>query len=87
MTFAIYGSVGTVGQEPEQLTLAHVDMVIENAPESTTREEVVQRLFSAGFHLENNAMPVEESEWPADVRRQVNSPSIHIRRWSWDNLR
>jgi hypothetical protein len=87
MTFAIFENVGAVGHQPEQVTIARVELVIENVPEGTSREEVVQRLFSAGVHLEEHAILAVESEWPDDARRQVNSVSILIRRCSWDNLR
>lgn len=87
MTFAFYQSVGAVGREPGKVTIARVEVVIENVPDGTSREEVVQRIFSAGFHVEEHATLASESEWPEDVRRQVNSPSVHVRRWSWDNAR
>ena len=87
MNFAIYENVGAVGREPEQHTIARVEIAIENVPEGTSREEVVQRLFSTGVHLKEHAILAAESEWSEDARRQVNSPSIHIRRCSWDNLR
>jgi len=86
MTFAIYENVGAVGREPEQVTLARVEIVVENVPDGSSREEVVQRLFSTGVHLEEHAILAAEPEWSEDVRRQVNSPSIH-RRCSWDDLR
>jgi hypothetical protein len=87
MTFAIYENVGAAGREPQQVTIARVEIVIEDVPDGTSREEVVQRLFSAGVHLEEHALLAAEPEWPQDVRRQVNSVSILIRRRSWDNLR
>jgi hypothetical protein len=87
MTLAIYENVGAAWREPEQVTIAGVEIVIENVPDGTSREEVVQRLFSAGVHLEGHAILAAEPEWPEDVRRQVNSVSILIRRCSWDNLR
>src|SRR5258708_677863 len=83
MTFAICENVGAVGREPEEVTIARVEIVIENVPDGASREEVVQRLFSAGVHLEEHAILTAESEWSEDVRRQ----RIHIRRCSWDNLR
>jgi hypothetical protein len=87
MTFAVYENVGAVGREPEQVVIAHVEIVIENVPDGASREEVVQRLFSAGVHIEEHALLAAEPEWPEDVRRQVNSVAILIRRRSWDNLR
>jgi hypothetical protein len=47
----------------------------------------VQRLFLAAVHLEEHALLAAEPEWPEDVRRQVNSVGILIRRCSWHNLR
>ncbi len=82
MTLAIYESIkmntATIGidtplPKKEPMQGYHTSLVIGEAPDGTTREEAIQHLFMAGYHLHVDQDIRPEAEWPVEVRRQVDS--------------
>jgi hypothetical protein len=92
MDVAIYEIIGAnqvaVGREvkpPVQVTIARVAAVIEDVPEGTLQDEIVQWLFSAGRALGPTALIAPETEWPQDVHRMISretDPSIETFSWN-----
>ena len=79
MKFAVYENMNATyvdmeaGRPREQTQMPSVALVILDAPEGTSQEDVVQRLFAAGVKIGENGEIRSESEWPEEVRRQVNA--------------
>jgi hypothetical protein len=100
MTFAVYESIvmnatyvgREAGRPSGQIQGYRVYLVIEDAPEGTSREDVVQKgavqsLLTAGEIKRENAEIRSESEWPEEVRRQVYSRQFDAdMRRSWAGL-
>jgi hypothetical protein len=92
MTFAIYESIkmntttttgmGTPKPEKEPIQTYHVPLVIPEAPEGTTHEEAIEHLRRAGHYLEAGQEIRAETEWPEDVRQQVDSDPNLRRPWA-----
>jgi hypothetical protein len=58
----------------QQISVRGAVLVILNAPEGISQEDVRRRLFAAGFKIGEDAEILSESEWPEEVRAQVNAP-------------
>ena len=74
MTFAIFESIkmntntttidaGSPIPQKEPMHGYQVLLVIPEAPEGTTREEAIQRIFMAGYHLLEGQDIRSEAEW------------------------
>ena len=99
MTFAVYENitvnatyVNSETERPrEQIQSQRVLLVIDDAPEGTSQEDLVQkdavqRLFGAEV-IRQNVEISSESEWPEEVRRQVYSWQFDANmRRSWVHL-
>ncbi|MGA2182848.1 MAG: hypothetical protein ABSH47_07445 [Bryobacteraceae bacterium] len=72
------------GRPKEQILMPSVVLVIVNAPEATSRDEVIQRLIGAGIKIEERAEIAPETDWPEEVQRQVNDVRLGVQRVRWD---
>jgi hypothetical protein len=95
MNFAVFEqlemnttTIELLSPEPskELIPYYQVFSVFNGAPSGTGREEAIQHLSMAGYHLQPGQEIAGEAEWPDEVRRQVGSRQFDRKlRRSWQS--